>query len=397
MALNRETIYLALFNLAKTASQAKTSSRTLQMIDQVNGEAMPAMFQHQVTESRSQDKGQPFILTMKVDLYFYAFTSGIQVDDPTQNAAAQLNAMLDSLDAALTPDPVTMVQTLGGLVSHCWIAGNTSYFEDTLSNKAALVVGIEMLVQQDSLDGYAFDSGSIYMIDSRPGSDKTPQLVGAMQEISMDVTFSNNVERGNFQYDFKAMRKASKISGKAKFAQIKGAILSQLLFGQTLSSGSQAVSVGELKTIPSTGAKTITPTPPSSGTFSLDLGCILDATAKVLKLVTGTPGAGQYSISGGTYTFNAAEAGKVVSISYRYMVTTGNSLVLNNLYSVLVPEFIVVMNADGNGKQATWTLNACYSDQLGFVTKLEDFTIPEFSFTAKADASNVIGTFSYSQ
>ncbi len=397
MALNRETIYQALFALASTATQAVTKSRSLRTLDEVATANMPALYQHQVTESRSQDKGQPFILTMKVDLYFYAAMQNpnIQADADGYSASSQLNSMLDNLDAALTPDPITMVQTLGGLVSHCWIAGNTTYFEDTQSQKAALVVGVEMLVQQDSADGYAFDSGSIYMIDKRAGADATPQLVGGMNEINMTVKFENNVERGTFQHDFKAMRKAQSIKGVAKFAQIKGAVLAQMLYGQPLVSGSENVAVGINYTIPATGPYTVTPT--GLGTFSLDLGCILDATAQVMTLVTGTPTTGQYKISGGTYTFAAADAGKVVSISYRYTVTTGVKMTLSNVRSELVPEFLVVLNVDGNGKNTTWTLNSCYSDQLAFVTKLEDFTVPEFSFTAKADGSNVIGTFSYSQ
>jgi hypothetical protein len=367
----------------------------LRTLDEVATADMPALYQHQVTETRSQDKGQPFILTMRVELYFYCTTQppSEQAGDPTKIAAAQLNSMLDNLDAALAPDPVTMVQTLGGLVSHCWIAGNTTYYEDTQSQKAALIVGVEMLVQQDSLDGYSFDSGSIYMIDRTPGADATPQLVGGMQEINMTVKFENNTERGTWQHDFKAMRKAQSIKGVAKFAQIKGAVLAQLLYGQPLVSGSEALAVGVDYTIPSTGPYTVTPSPG----VAFDLGCIFDATAQVMTLVTGTPSAGQYRISAGTYTFSAADAGKVVSISYRYNVSTGVKLVLSNVRSALVPEFIVVLGVDGNGKNTTWTLNSCYSDQLAFVTKLEDFTVPEFSFTAKADASNVIGTFSYSQ
>jgi hypothetical protein len=279
------------------------------------------------------------------------------------------------------------------------VSGNTNYFEDTLSQKAALVVPIEMLVEQDSADGYSFDSGNIYMVDKSPGADPTPQLLGGMNEINMTITFENNKERGNFQHDFKVFRKATNIKGVAKFAQIKGAVLAQILYGLPLASGSSSIAVLETHTVPSTGPYTITISP-SVGTYSLDLGCIYDGgtnVTKVLTLVVGAPSAGQYAVSGSTYTFNSVDAGVSVSISYRYTVISGVNLTLSNLYSGYVPEFLVVMNSDGDGKQVTWTLNACYSDQLSFVTKLENFTIPEFSFTAKADASNVIGNLSYSQ
>lgn len=37
-----------------------------------------------------------------------------------------------------------------------------------------------------------------------------------------------------------------------------------------------------------------------------------------MKLVTGTPSAGEYTLSGGTYTFAAADAGKSITLSYSY-------------------------------------------------------------------------------
>lgn len=48
--MNREAIYAALFNLAKTATGINYTSRFLQPIDSVATANLPALFQHQVSD-----------------------------------------------------------------------------------------------------------------------------------------------------------------------------------------------------------------------------------------------------------------------------------------------------------------------------------------------------------
>lgn len=65
--------------------------------------------------------------------------------------ATQLNTMVDAVEAALTPtgpDLVTQaVQTLGGLVAHCWIEGGIEYYEGLDANgRSVAIIPIAMLL-----------------------------------------------------------------------------------------------------------------------------------------------------------------------------------------------------------------------------------------------------------
>ncbi len=55
------------------------------------------------------------------------------------------------------------------------------------------------------------------------------------------------------------------------------------------------------------------------GPWGSDLGVTYTATGVSLTLVSVSPAAGQYAVSGGTYAFSAADAGQSVSISYGYV------------------------------------------------------------------------------
>lgn len=82
--------------------------------------------------------------------------------------------------------------------------------------------------------------------------------------------------------------------------------------------------------VPSVSAYTITPTIGSgvdptgmpantSGPALVDRGVTYASTGVALVAVASAPAAGQYSFSGGVYTFNAADAGKSVIMSYDYV------------------------------------------------------------------------------
>lgn len=396
--MNRNAIYTALFNLASDATGITSTSRWLQPLQDVPTAKLPILIQHQVSDDPKQDKGEPSLNRMKVEIYIYVANPGDGLTNPASAPAIKLNTYLDAIDAALAPDPVTQVQTLGGLVSHAWRT-DSNYFEDPQSNRAALVVGIEMLVAGDSSAQFSFDSGTLYALDAFG----TPQILGSLQGVDVVQRFETNLQRGNFQYDFSVNRKSAKISMKARFAQIKGAVLAQLVNGLAVSSGSQLVAPLEAHTVPaSPGPYTVTITPPS-GSWTQDTGVIYDggsSAGKALTAVSNSPTRGQYAVSGGVYTFASADAGAALSISYVYTVSTGNTVTISNPYSGPTPTFQAVLNVtDKNGNQVTWNLPRCYSDQLGFVTRLEEFAVPDFQFSAMGTVANppVIGTLSFSQ
>jgi hypothetical protein len=142
--MNREPIYAALFATVATAVNFVTASRRLRHWGDVGPAEQPALFQAQKSETAKRTRGLPPRWTLEVDLYIYA-----QAPDELTAPATVLNPLLDAVDAALAPggaDVATGTQTLGGLVSHCWIAGKIQTDEGVLGGQAVAIVPIEIMV-----------------------------------------------------------------------------------------------------------------------------------------------------------------------------------------------------------------------------------------------------------
>jgi hypothetical protein len=143
--MTREPIYAALFEIVKAAAisaGAKTYSRKLRHWDDVKAGEQPAVFQVQRAESSSQKLKVPAIWTLNVDLYVYINTS----DDPRVAPSTLLNPIIDALEAVMPPDESPGgPQTLGGLVSHCWIAGTIETSEGVLGDQEVAIIPVEIV------------------------------------------------------------------------------------------------------------------------------------------------------------------------------------------------------------------------------------------------------------
>jgi hypothetical protein len=141
--MNREAIYSALFStiqgIAITAA-VKTISRRLQYWADVPLSDQPAIFQIQRHEDPIQKRGLPTEWKLAADIYVYVNTG----QDPHASPAIMLNPILDALEA-LFPPTSENIQTLGGLCSHCWIAGRIETSEGTLGPQEVAIVPIEIL------------------------------------------------------------------------------------------------------------------------------------------------------------------------------------------------------------------------------------------------------------
>lgn len=246
---------------------------------------------------------------------------------------------------------------------------------------------------------FSFDSGYLFG-RSVTQPNATPVRFGSLQGVEANWDFTLNRLPLNMQAPAGYTISHFDMSFKAQVANVNGLILNQLLFGSSITSGSEGVSRDQSVTVPSTGPYTVTPTVPNSGTWSQDLGAQYNSSGVSLVYVASSPAQGQYSVSGGTYTFNAADAGQVIVLNYLYTMTTGNKLALPNNWQGLAPVFSVVLNTTYNGQQVTWRHNSCASKSLRFLMMLEKINIPDFTFQALGDTTGTqgnIGTFSYSE
>ena len=138
----REQIITSLFNLALTATTFNTSGRRLQLWSKVA--SFPALFvQSTGTHYPPREvRGLPPKRTITAELWVYTDVG----KDPNANPEQGLNDIIDAIEAALAPNIVSGVQTLGGLVSHAWIEGNIEQFSGVLDGIAKAIIPVKNLI-----------------------------------------------------------------------------------------------------------------------------------------------------------------------------------------------------------------------------------------------------------
>jgi hypothetical protein len=132
----REAVMNALLAVAATAANFQTVSRKIVLVPGAPTPqvalppAQPALYLFEDNETTTVPaRGAPSKRIWRVQLWVWCkiplgFTPGVP-DDVTPGASV-INPLIDAIEAALKPDnPVVNVLTLGGLVQHCWIEGET--------------------------------------------------------------------------------------------------------------------------------------------------------------------------------------------------------------------------------------------------------------------------------
>jgi hypothetical protein len=235
-------------------------------------------------------------------------------------------------------------------------------------------------------------------ITGAPVTNPTPTEFGLLQDCSVDFDFDLKELFGTYQFPVAIGRGKGKITGKAKFAQINGLMLNNLVFGASYAS----IVLGQVKdytgaTIPTTPF-TITPTVPGTGIWIADMG-VTDSNRRPMQRVASAPTTGQYTVTAGVYVFSTADTGKLVFINYQYTNTStvGKKITIPNSLMGAAPQFRVDLFIPYQGASFVLTLGAAVAKKLSFATKLDDFTIPEFDFTGFSDASNNIAYLSLAE
>ena len=177
---------------------------------------------------------------------------------------------------------------------------------------------------------YAFGTGSMWAAATQDSAGNTiavpiPVKFGELQDIGLDISRDLKMLYGQNNMPAAIGAGKMKFDFKAKFARIAGRVFNDLFFGQTLTSGTLQGVFNDLTgaLIPTTPF-TITVVPPSSGTWSRDLG-VMDANGIPMVKVASAPATGQYSQAAAVYTFAAADTGKKVFISYAYTATAASA------------------------------------------------------------------------
>jgi hypothetical protein len=224
----------------------------------------------------------------------------------------------------------------------------------------------------------------------------TPINFGLAQEVSLDISTTTKALYGQYNFPVAIGAGTKKMTGKAKMARISGQALGALFFGITPLAGSTQTVYGE-----SAGATTPTSYAVTNAAhFVADLGVVYSSSGLPLTLTTSAPSTGQYEVNAttGVYTFAAGDSANPVLVSYRYTASTvGESIQVP--WQLVGPSATFSANlfaADPTtGKKFSMFLYNCVAAKLSFLTKLEDFVVPEFDFQCFANAAGQVCQFNF--
>lgn len=237
-----------------------------------------------------------------------------------------------------------------------------------------------------------FGPGAIFL-QRTDIANGTPVNIGRANEFQLDQQFSKKELYGQSQFPLFVARGTAKFTAKAKSALVSGIALNSAFFGMTMASGQQATALSESGAIAS-GAYTVV----NHAGFVSDLGVVYAATGLPLVAVAGSPAQGQYSESGGVYSFNSADNGKAIFVTYTYTVSgSGQQLTLSNPMLGVTPTFQLWYYTSTNAVPLNIQLYSCVADKLSLAFKLEDFMLPELSFSCFANQAGNVGLYSFGE
>ena len=151
-AVDREAIWAALFAWFQNqlGTQFVTMGRKHIPPPDLVQTAQPAFFLVGVKEShKPRPRGLPTQLILHGFIILYA-PAPVADETPGQETvlgATTLNQLFLAVDTALQPDDLVQnVFTIGGLVSHCWIEGETDLDPGIFGPQAAAILPIHILV-----------------------------------------------------------------------------------------------------------------------------------------------------------------------------------------------------------------------------------------------------------
>lgn len=229
-------------------------------------------------------------------------------------------------------------------------------------------------------------------------ANQTPVNIGKANSFKIDSAFTTKELYGQNQLPLFIARGTAKVTASVKSALISGIALAAVFYGLTLATGQQATAVSESQQVPATSTYTITPT--NAATFVADVGVVYQSTGLPLKYVTSGPTVGQYTYnaSTGVYTFAAADASAKVFITYTYTIAgTGQQMTITSQLLGTTPTFQAWYYTSTNNVPLNLQLYNCVGSKTSFDFKLEDFMMPDLSFSCFANAAGALGLISFGE
>lgn len=208
--------------------------------------------------------------------------------------------------------------------------------------------------------------------------------VAALQEggfgIEMDVKELHGRDR--FAVDVRTGK--GKIDGMAKMADWDPDVISLILGVSKATTGMHKLAVSEAGTVPASAAYTITVS--NSATWAKNVELVYDSDGtRLTQVAPGSEAAGKYSCAAGVYTFDAADAGKAVQITYMFTTTDGAIVAWTNVAIGTTPVCKGIFQGIHDADQMVLELENVVPFNLKSSTKVDDWAFLDTQLKAFAD------------
>lgn len=222
---------------------------------------------------------------------------------------------------------------------------------------------------------------------------------------SQSIDFKRKVESlfGEKQLAVAVGAGEMEVTGKVEYAKTNARMFSDIMFGDTGTTGSFLEADGEAATVPAVTTFVITVA--NATNYQFDLGVVNADTGVVYtRVAAGAEAAGaSYSVatSGankGKYTFAAGDANANVKISYVYSSSTaGETVSMANQLQGQVGSFQAVHVLPWGTEQDMFVFNNCIASSSGLSAKKSGFGTRTLDYTAAVDATDTLGTATFAE
>lgn len=249
-----------------------------------------------------------------------------------------------------------------------------------------------------------FGAGQLFAL---PGTfsggafNASPVWFATLQDVDITIDATIKELRGQFQFPDDTAISDKKITWKAGFGRFSIDVWNNIYFGDTISTGSNSGGSGAGGGVPqvqeAVTLNATTFTVSHSSGFTQDMGVLFASNFQGFQKVTGVPTTGQYNVTAGVYGFAAADNNKAVLISYRYGITTGKVLVVQNHVQGWGPQFEMVLSQPYQELTSNipnyLDLYACKCGKLTAPLKRADYMISDLEGQTFANSAGFIGEF----
>lgn len=233
--------------------------------------------------------------------------------------------------------------------------------------------------------------GSLFAIPTATYPKPVPFAI--LKGVTLDMGGELDTLRGEKFFAVDAAKKNGKVSGKIDLCEYNPDAIALIIPGASSATGKTTGVRDYSASIPTTPFQI---TVPNSATWSKDLGVRNATTGALMTRAATATGTGIYAVAAGVYTFNTADSGVPVLISYEYTTagTGSTTITITNQVMTSSTAFGMDLFNTTGGKILTVRLPAVHIPKMSWGLKSEGWAEASLEYEAVADASGNVAYIS---